>query len=64
MHISFLIFLTPFNIEAMSANFVREAIIALRMTLVIITGGIDLSVAAVLPFSAILFGLSLKAGCR
>ena len=62
MQINYPVFLTPFNIEIMSVNFVSEAIIALGMTIVIITGGIDLSVAAVLPFAAILFGLALNAG--
>lgn len=62
MQLNFPIFLTPFNVEIMSVNFVSEAIIALGMTIVIITGGIDLSVAAVMPFAAILFGLSVNAG--
>ena len=62
MQVNYPVFLTPFNIEIMAVNFVAEAIIALGMTLVIITGGIDLSVAAVMPFAAILFGLALNAG--
>ena len=62
MQVNFPVFLTPFNIEIMAVNFVSEAIIALGMTLVIITGGIDLSVAAVMPFAAILFGLALNGG--
>ena len=62
MQVNYPVFLTPFNIEIMSVNFVAEAIIALGMTIVIITGGIDLSVAAVMPFAAILFGLALNAG--
>jgi ribose/xylose/arabinose/galactoside ABC-type transport system permease subunit len=43
-------------------NFVLEAFMALGMTAVIISGGIDLSVGAVLPFAAIITGLLLRAG--
>ncbi len=35
-------FLTPFNIEVTLMAFLPEAVMALGMTLVIITGGIDL----------------------
>lgn len=52
-------FLTPINMEIMTVNFVAEAIIALGMTVVIITGGIDLSVAGIYPFAAIVVGLLL-----
>jgi len=53
-------FLTLFNIEITAMGFIQEALMALGMTLVIISGGIDLSVAAVLPFTAIIVGLLLK----
>lgn len=55
-------FLTPLNIEIMTVNFITEAIIALGMTIVIVTGGIDLSVAAVLPFTAIVVGQLMNSG--
>jgi len=55
-------FLTRLNFEILLMGFVLEAIMAIGMTLVIISGGIDLSVSSVLPFSAILVGLLVKAG--
>ncbi|HHY48071.1 MAG TPA: ABC transporter permease [Firmicutes bacterium] len=57
MTIAFPYFLTPINIETMAMGFIQEAIMALGMTIVIISGGIDLSVSAVLPFTAIIIGL-------
>lgn len=54
-------FLHPLNIEIMLVNFMPEAIIALGMTTVIIIGGIDLSVAGVYPFAAIVVGKLLVA---
>jgi len=62
MSVKYEYFLTRTNLEVAAMGFVLEAIMALGMTLVIISGGIDLSVGAVLPFSAILAGLSLGAG--
>lgn len=56
MQTQFDVFLSMANIEVMIVNFLPEAIIALGMTLVIITGGIDLSVAGIYPFAAILVG--------
>ena len=50
------------NVEVLAMNFVLEAFMALGMTAVIISGGIDLSVGAVLPFAAIVTGLQLRAG--
>lgn len=55
-------FATIANVEVIAMGFVFEGFMALGMTLVIVTGGIDLSVAAVLPFSAILTALLLQAG--
>jgi ribose transport system permease protein len=55
-------FLHPLNLETMAVNFFPEAIIALGMTLVIITGGIDLSVAGIYPFAAIVVSKLLVAG--
>jgi ribose transport system permease protein len=55
-------FATPANVEVLAMSFILEAFMALGMTAVIISGGIDLSVSAVLPFAAIVTGLSLRAG--
>ncbi len=55
-------FLSPFNIEVTLMAFLPEAIMALGMTLVIITGGIDLSISAVLPASAIAAGMFMNRG--
>jgi ribose transport system permease protein len=55
-------FATLANAEVVAMGFVLEAFMALGMTLVIVTGGIDLSVGAVLPFGAILTASMLRAG--
>lgn len=55
-------FLTRINIEVMLMGFILEAIMAVGMTLVIISGGIDLSVSSVLPFSALLVALMMTSG--
>ncbi|HUG55105.1 MAG TPA: ABC transporter permease, partial [Vicinamibacteria bacterium] len=55
-------FATGANAEVVAMGFVLEAFMALGMTLVIVTGGIDLSVGAVLPFAAILTASMLRAG--
>lgn len=48
-------FLTLNNMEVMINTFIMEAIMALGMTLVIISGGTDISVSGILPFTAIIF---------
>ena len=55
-------FLTWGNIEVIMTGFVLEAIMAIGMTFVIISGGIDLSVSSVLPLTAILAGFLLTSG--
>ena len=50
------------NAEVIAMGFVLESFMALGMTLVIVTGGIDLSVGAVLPLAAILTASMLRAG--
>lgn len=55
-------FLSAYNIKAMLMSYVPEGIIALGLTLVIISGGIDLSVAGVMPFTAIIYCMLMKAG--
>ncbi|MGQ9524954.1 MAG: ABC transporter permease [Armatimonadota bacterium] len=49
-------FLTPYNQLEMTRHFVEIGLIALPMTLVIITGGIDLSVGSILGLSAVVLG--------
>ena len=55
-------FLTPQNIFNITRNFTFTAIIALGMTFVIITGGIDLSVGSVLVFSSMMMATAMHAG--
>ena len=55
-------FATERNIFNVTRNFAFVGIIALDMTTVIITGGIDLSVGAVLVLSAIITGMTMAAG--
>ncbi len=62
VQLNFPVFLSLPNINVMFVNFLPEAIIALGMTIVIITAGIDLSVAGIYPFSAIVVGLLMLAG--
>ncbi len=61
MSISYSHFFTLYNQEVIAMGFVQEALMALGMTIVIISGGIDLSIGSVLVFSSILVGLFLKA---
>ena len=55
-------FATERNIFNVTRNFAFVAIIALGMTTVIITGGIDLSVGAVVVLSAMITGMTMAAG--
>ena len=55
-------FFTAANLCVLVDNFIMEAIMALGMTLVIISGGIDLTVAGVLPFSSIVLALFMIRG--
>jgi ribose transport system permease protein len=55
-------FLTPQNFYNITRNFTFTAIIALGMTFVIITGGIDLSVGSVLCFSSMVLAVTMHAG--
>jgi ribose/xylose/arabinose/galactoside ABC-type transport system permease subunit len=55
-------FLTTGNFEVIMSSFVLEAIMAIGLTFVIISGGIDLSVSAVLPITAILVALLITSG--
>jgi len=54
------VFLTLGNLANVATNFSYIAIVSLGATLVIITGGIDLSVGSVMALTAILTGLFLR----
>ncbi len=62
MQVNFPRYLSKANIVVMLVNFVTEGIMALGMTIVMIAGGIDISVAAVLQFTAIVVGMLMNAG--
>jgi ribose transport system permease protein len=55
-------FLTPQNVFNITRNFTFTAIIALGMTFVIITGGIDLSVGSVLCLCSMVLATTMHAG--
>jgi ribose transport system permease protein len=55
-------FATPQNLFNITRNFTFTAIIALGMTFVIITGGIDLSVGSVLVFCSMVVAVIMHAG--
>ena len=57
-------FATPQNLFNVTRNFAFVAIVAIGMTAVIITGGIDLSVGSTLCLSAMITGVVLHAGHR
>jgi len=56
------VFATQQNLFNVTRNFAFVAIIALGMTAAIITGGIDLSVGAVLALSGMVIGMSMNTG--
>ncbi len=55
-------FATPQNLFNVTRNFAFVAIVACGMTAVIVTGGIDLSVGAVLVLSGMVVGMSMNGG--
>ncbi len=55
-------FATPQNLFNVTRNFAFVAIIAIGMTVVIISGGIDLSVGSVLCLSGMVLAISMNAG--
>jgi ribose transport system permease protein len=56
------VFATQQNLFNVTRNFAFVAIVAIGMTAVIITGGIDLSVGAVLVLSGMVIGMTMNAG--
>jgi rhamnose transport system permease protein len=55
-------FLVPANLLEMSRNGVEVGLLALGMTLVILTGGIDLSVGSIMGLSAVILGAAWRYG--
>src|SRR6266571_1522154 len=55
-------FLSGFNFYALTSNIMEIAIMALPMTLIIIAGEIDLSVASVLGLTSVVLGLFWESG--
>jgi rhamnose transport system permease protein len=55
-------FLTPFNLSLMIESVMEIAIMSLSMTLIIIVGEIDLSVASVLGLASVMMGVTWSAG--
>ena len=55
-------FLSGFNFNALTSNIMEIAIMALPMTLIIIAGEIDLSVASVLGLASVVLGLLWQSG--
>jgi len=56
------VFATQQNLFNVTRNFAFVAIIAIGMTAVIVTGGIDLSVGAVLVLSGMVIGMTMNSG--
>lgn len=55
-------FLSPWSLSDATFNFTEKAIIALAMALLIISGEIDLSVAAIIALASTFMGLALQYG--
>ena len=55
-------FLTPFNFSLMTESFMEIAIMSLSMTLIVIAGEIDLSVASILGLASVMIGITWNAG--
>ena len=57
-------FMTVGNLLNQGRLMTEVALVALPMTFIIITGGIDLSVGSIMGLTAILLGVFWQAGCR
>ncbi|MCV3238664.1 ABC transporter permease [Mesorhizobium sp. ZC-5] len=55
-------FLNAWSLSDLTFNFTEKALIALAMALLIITGEIDLSVAAIIALASTLMGMAVQAG--
>src|SRR5690242_3529190 len=56
------LFLDPYNLSDATFNFTEKAIVALAMTLLIIAGDIDLSVASIIALASTAMGAAAVAG--
>ena len=52
----------PWSLSDLTFNFTEKALIALAMALLIISGEIDLSVAAIIALASTLMGMAVQAG--
>lgn len=57
-------FLDPYSLSDLTFNFTEKALIALAMALLIISGEIDLSVAAIIAFASTVMGFALQYGAN
>ena len=55
-------FLDPWSLSDLTFNFTEKALIALAMALLIISGEIDLSVAAIIALASTMMGMAVQAG--
>lgn len=55
-------FLTPLNVEALLMGLTVNGVVAVGMVIVIVSGGLDLSVGSTMAFAGVVAGLSLNAG--
>ncbi|RUW74551.1 MULTISPECIES: ABC transporter permease [unclassified Mesorhizobium] len=55
-------FLDPWSLSDLTFNFTEKALIALAMALLIISGEIDLSVAAIVALASTMMGMAVQAG--
>lgn len=55
-------FLDPYSLSDLTFNFTEKGLIAFAMALLIISGEIDLSVAAIIALASTLMGMALQAG--
>jgi rhamnose transport system permease protein len=55
-------FLDPFSLSDLTFNFTEKGLIALAMALLIISGEIDLSVAAIIALASTMMGMAVQAG--
>ena len=55
-------FLNAWSLSDLTFNFTEKALIALAMALLIISGEIDLSVAAIIALASTLMGMAVQAG--
>ncbi|RWG83276.1 ABC transporter permease [Mesorhizobium sp.] len=55
-------FLDPWSLSDLTFNFTEKGLIALAMALLIISGEIDLSVAAIVALASTMMGMALQAG--